>query len=109
LGSCGFDVKRVERLARCHEQPVLLFAAEAEVCARGREVYPPDQDAIRGITVDTVISFASPARSGPDVAIQIRTDAIGKAFSHIYKESIVFKPVRGDVEDADVGWMVGAV
>jgi hypothetical protein len=51
-------VKRIERLARCHEQPVVLGSAETEVGAALRWVDAADQLAFRRID-ENAIQFGS--------------------------------------------------
>src|SRR3954470_13778988 len=72
MRSCSFDVDRVERLARGHEQPVAPRAAEADVGAGFRETHHPDAAAVGGDDLD-----AGPC-ARPDVTVDIAADAVGR-------------------------------
>ena len=72
-------IQRVKRLATGHEEPVLFDAAKAQICTDFREVDAADQIAVGGKAMDPVdIVFAAPAGAGPEVAIHVHADSIGK-------------------------------
>src|ERR1700732_188839 len=89
LRTLGLTVNGVERLARRHEQAIPLGAAEAEVCARFWKMNLADQRAVRRENVHSVVSFSSPASSGPDVAVHIAANAIRGARRQVGKHPAI--------------------
>src|SRR5262249_36843317 len=70
--SLRFEIDRVERLARGHEQAVPLRAAEADVRAVLRQ--PDHADRLAGRRDDQHAG----ARARPDVAVDVAADAVGE-------------------------------
>src|SRR5262245_30260912 len=75
----GFDVDGVEGLAGDHEEAVSFFAAEAEVTADFGEFNESDALAFGGKDLNAVVAGAGPTGGGPDVAVDVGTDAVGTA------------------------------
>ena len=73
------DIDGVERLARGHEQPVALAAAEADVGADLRQPDLADARAVGREDVHAVVTVADPAGRRPDVAVLVDADAVGEA------------------------------
>src|SRR5207249_2228087 len=74
-----FDVHGIERLAGGHEQAVALFATEAKVGANFWQHDHSDTLAVRRENMNAIIAITHPARGGPDVAVHIRSNAVGAA------------------------------
>ena len=92
-----------------HEQPVLLFAAEAEVRAGGREMDLADEGSVGREAVHTVGTLARPAGTGPQVAVHVGTDSVRRGGLHVDEHAPVCESVAVHVEHADVGGVFGAV
>ncbi|GIW79027.1 MAG: hypothetical protein KatS3mg105_0834 [Gemmatales bacterium] len=75
----GFDIDGIQRLAGGHEQAVAFFAAKTDIGTDFRQANLADAVAVRGEDVNAIIAFTDPAGRGPDVAVHIRADAVGKA------------------------------
>src|SRR5439155_9969739 len=73
----GHNIDSVERLARCHEETISFLPAETQVRANFRQQNHADALAIRREDVHAVIAFTSPACRRPDIAIDVRANAIG--------------------------------
>src|SRR5260370_22516297 len=65
------DIDGIQRLARRHEQAVSLLAAEADIGAGLGQANLTDAHAIRRENLDALITFADPAPSDPDVAVDV--------------------------------------
>src|SRR5499427_8377292 len=73
------DVKRVERMARGHEQPVAIAPAEADVGAAFRQIDVTDRLA-GGIEYPHAVEFGrAHAPAAPQVAVDIDPEAVGRA------------------------------
>src|SRR5215510_2796689 len=102
------DVKRVERLARRHEESIALGSAEADVPAHFRKPDATDELAL-GVPHrhPAVAQVASRVARDPDVALDVTADAVGAALDvvdhaigeHLAAGQLVVAP---DVEDVDV-------
>ena len=79
VGAFGLDVHGIERLARGHEQAVLLRPAKTDIAADLRQTDQANAIAIWCEHVDTVIAVADPARSSPDIAILVAAETIIRA------------------------------
>src|ERR1043165_8386909 len=81
------DVKRVERLAGRHEQPVALRAAEANVTADLRQPDTADQLALRGPHGDTAVAdVAAGVRGAPHVAVHVAAHTVRPALDTVDHE-----------------------
>src|SRR5262245_19582732 len=74
-----FDEDGIERLAAGHEQAVAAGAAEAEVAADFGQQDLADAGSVGGEDVDAVVAVADPAHRGPDIAVDVAADAVGKS------------------------------
>ena len=110
LAANGLHVQRIQRLATGHEQTVPLDAAEAQVGARFRKDNPPDQFTLRRQAVHAVRSGAGPAHAGPQVAVAIGPNAVGKSGRHIGEHLAAAQlPPLHDLENPDVSRSIGTV
>src|ERR1700716_1125720 len=99
----GGGIHRVERLARGHEQPVALGAAEADVAAHLGQADPADQLAVRRPYRHAAITHvaAGIARS-PDIAVATAAHAIRSAL-HAVNHEVAEPLLIGElVVDADI-------
>ena len=87
LRPLGFDIERIDRLAGGHEQPIALHPAEADIGAFLRQQDLANAVAIGGKDLYTVKSVTSTACSGPDVAVDIAADAVGRTRGHVDKQT----------------------
>src|SRR5688500_13469389 len=71
-------VERIHRLAARHEQPVPLLADEAQVRSSLGHQHLADLRAVWRIDVDAVHAFAAKSGPTPDIAVDIRANAIVK-------------------------------
>src|ERR1700689_47341 len=84
MRALGFDVDRIERLARGHEQAVSLFAAETEIGTAFRQTNFTAPLAVVGCEdLHAVITFSDPAGPDPDIAFGIDPQAVRKAGSAV--------------------------
>src|ERR1700729_2944359 len=74
-----FDIDRIQRLARGHEQAIALLAAEAEIGAGLRQADLTDPLAVRRKDLDTVIAVADPSGTHPDIAFGVDAQAVREA------------------------------
>src|SRR5438876_12359458 len=73
-------IYRVERLARGHEQPVALGAAEADVAAHLGQADPADELAVRRPYRHAAIAdVAAGIARGPDIAVDVAAHAVRSA------------------------------
>ena len=77
LGAFGVDVEGVKGLAGGHEETISLGAAEAEIGACFGKMNFADEFAVGAERVDAVEIGAAPTGGGPDVGVDIATNAIG--------------------------------
>src|SRR5207248_1279242 len=85
-GALGFDIERIDRLARRHEEAIALDTAEAEVGAALGQEDTADQLAVGGEDGDAVLVLAA-RETGPDIALGIAADAVGIAWRRIEKDA----------------------
>ena len=71
----SLDIQRIDRLARRHEQPVPLHAAEADIGAAFRQQDAADQLAVGGEYRDAVLALAA-GEAAPDIALGVAADAV---------------------------------
>src|SRR5690348_10634807 len=83
------DIKRVDRLARRHEEAVALPAAETHIGAALRQQDAADQIAVRRKHRDSVLALAA-GETAPDIAVGIDADTIGIAGHRVEKHA----PIR---------------
>ena len=101
-------IERVERLARGHEEPVALGAAEAEIAAHFGQANPADELAVRRPHRDAAVAHVAPGVArAPDVAVHVAADAVRTAADAVNAEIgerlvIGQLVVRRDVEHAQV-------
>src|SRR5262249_2848937 len=79
VGTLRLYIQGVQGLARRHEQAVALGAAEADVGTDLRQQDQADPLAVRCEHVDPVVAVAHPAGPDPDVAVDVRPDAVREA------------------------------
>src|SRR5690606_11228594 len=107
-GALGRGVHGVQRLARYHEQPVALGAAEGDVAAHFGQPDAADQLAVRVPHRDPVVADGAAGVAGaPEVAINVGTEAVRTALDavdHAVGEHPLVRElvVRSDVEDMNV-------
>ena len=78
MGALGFDVDRIERLARGHEQAVSLLAAETEIGTAFRQTNLANPLAVVGCeNLHAVIAFSDPAGADPDIAFDVELCRLG--------------------------------
>ena len=103
LSTLGFDVEGVEAHAAGHEEAVFHWAAEAEIGTGFGEVDFANEVALGCKNVNAVVFGVAPAGAGPEVAVFVTPDAVGKAGFHVDKELVIFEGVILNTKDADVG------
>src|SRR5215472_8213315 len=93
-------VERIERMARCHEQPVASGAAEADVGATLGQCNEADWLAGRIENLHPVLLGVAHAPAAPEIAVDVAAEAVGRAarFSRDEGASIA-ELVIVDVED----------
>jgi hypothetical protein len=102
LSALGFHKDAVKRPARSHKQPVLLYAAKAEVRADLGQMDLPKQDPVWVVAMHAVKPGAAPTSRRPDVAITVATNAIGTARAHINEDPPIDRAGSVHVEHTDV-------
>src|SRR5262249_18365668 len=85
------DVERIDRLARRHEQPVALLAAETDIGAALRQQDGADKVAVRREHGDAVLALAT-REAAPHIAVGIDADAIGIARHRVEEYASVYEP-----------------
>ena len=68
-----------------------------------------DEVSIGGKDFDAVVFGIAPARAGPEVAVGVTTNAVGKPGGHLGKDASVFEGAIVYVKDANVCWTAQAV
>ena len=76
MRSLGFYVDRIKRLAGGHEESIPLGATEADIATDLGQENLTDPISIGREDVDPIVALAHPAGAGPDVAVDIRPNAI---------------------------------
>src|SRR4029434_4435587 len=71
----GLDIEGIHRLARRHEQPVALRAAETHVGAALRQQDAADHRAVGGVDGDPVLGLAA-GPGAPEVAVRVDPQAV---------------------------------
>src|SRR2546423_1236295 len=79
MGSLGFHINGVERLAAGHEQSVALAATKAHVGTHLWQQNLTDAVTIRGKDVHAVKTRTTPSSCGPEVAVHVDANAVGHA------------------------------
>ncbi len=98
----GFDVEGVEALATGHEEAVFHATTKTKVGTGFGEVDFADEVAFGCKNLNAVVFGVSPARAGPEVAIFVTSDAVGKAGFHVDKEVVIFECVIVNIKDTNV-------
>src|SRR6185503_1910230 len=76
--TAGFNEYGIEGLAATHEKTIALAATKADVGANFRKANLADAVATRREDVHSVVTVAHPACAGPDVAVLIAANPVGK-------------------------------
>src|SRR6516165_11961548 len=96
------DVERIERVARGHEQPVALDAAEAEIGGPLGQGDEADGLAGRVENLHSVQLRAAHAPAAPQIAVDVAAEAVGRAIRFGGDEGAAVRElVVVDVIDAD--------
>jgi hypothetical protein len=75
----GFYIDSVQRLTGRHEQTISFWTAEAYVATNLRQEDLSDALPVRRHDVHAIVPFANPARTCPNVSIDVSTNAISAA------------------------------
>ena len=76
MGTDGVYIDSVHTGAGGHEEAIAFPASEADIGADFRKVDLADAVSVGGEDVNTVITLANPASTGPDVAVGVTTNAV---------------------------------
>ena len=96
------DVERIEGLTGRHEQAVAHRAPEAHIGASLRQANAPDELALRIVDDDAVELVRAHAPATPEIAVDIATEAVGRARPRIDEDLPIGEPFPiGDVEGKD--------
>src|SRR5262245_41031853 len=96
------DIERIDRMARGHEQPVALDAAEADVGRALRQCDEADGLAVRVEDFHPVLLRVTHAPAAPQIAVDVAAHAVGRASGLGGEEgAAVGELVLVDVVDAD--------
>src|SRR5262245_46961819 len=114
MGSLGFHIDGVERLARSHEQPVALATTKAHIRTEFWQQNLPDTVTIRGKDMHAVKTLTTPASSGPEIAVCVHTYAVGHAYQLIEDHqgkppSMLQALTITDIPDGNLSGMVGVM
>src|ERR1700737_4332283 len=90
-GALRFDVERIDRLARRHEESVALGPAETDVGAALGQEDTADQHAVGGEDSDPVLTLAA-GKPGPDIALCVAANAVGVARHRIEEHAPIGDP-----------------
>src|SRR5258707_13312637 len=89
----GVYIERVDRLARGHEQPVALQAAEAKVGAALGQRDAADQHAVGRVDHDAVELGIAHAPAASQIAVDVAAHAVGRAGTGVDEHPLVGNPV----------------
>src|SRR5215470_10573508 len=114
VGSLGFYIDGVERLAASHEQPITLPTTEAHIGTHLWQQNLPNTVTIWSKNVHAVKTLTTPAGGGPQVAVSVDAHAIGHARQavedHQGKPAPMLQPLTiDDVPDRNFTGVIGVV
>src|SRR5260370_17236846 len=85
----GVHIKRVDRLAGGHEQPVAFQAAEAKVGAALGQRDAADQYAVGRVDHHAIEFGIAHAPAAPQIAVDVATHAVGRAGAGVDEHALV--------------------